>query len=101
MISGYFQKIGRAGDLDHHCVMTHKLHADAGNEKLIALLAMNQETQMKTLSYNDAVVAPTVNAITPGERHTGTNMRINMGVNHRINHRVNPKVSICHSYIIR
>jgi hypothetical protein len=30
-ISGYFQKIGRAGYLDHHCVMTHKLHTDASN----------------------------------------------------------------------
>ena len=80
-ISGYFQKIGRAGYLDHHSVMTHKLHADAGNEKIITLLAMNEETQMETLSYNDAVVAPTVNAITPGEGHTG----INMGVNPRIN----------------
>ena len=76
-ISGYFQKIGRAGYLDHHCVMAHKLHADAGNEKIIALLAMNEETQMETLSYNDAVVAPTVNAITPGEGHTGTNMGVN------------------------
>ena len=77
MISGYFQKIGRAGYLDHHCVMAHKLHADAGNEKIIALLAMNEETQMETLSYDDAVVAPTVNAITPGEGHTGTNMGVN------------------------
>jgi len=30
-ISGYFQEIGRAGYLDHHCVMTHKLHTDASN----------------------------------------------------------------------
>ena len=76
-ISGYFQKIGRAGYLDHHCVMTHKLHADAGNEKIIARLAMNEETQMETLSHNDAVVAPTVNAIPPGEGHTGINMGVN------------------------
>ena len=54
----HFQEIGRAGNPDHHCVMTHKLHADAGNEKFIALLAMNEETQMETLSYDDAVVAP-------------------------------------------
>ena len=73
-MSGYFQKIGRAGYLDHHCVMTHKLHADAGSEKIIALLAMNEETQMETLSYDDAVVAPTMNAITSGERYTGGNM---------------------------
>ena len=38
--------------------MTHKLHADAGSEKIVALLAMNEETQMETLSYDDAVVAP-------------------------------------------
>ena len=69
--------------------MTHKLHADAGNEKIIARLAMNEETQMETLSYNDAVVAPTVNAITPGEGHTGTNMG------------VNPSICILQSYIIR
>ena len=77
--------------------MTHKLHADAGNEKFIALLAMNEETQMETLSYNDAVVAPTVNAITPGEGHTG----INTGVNTGINMGVNPRINICQSYIIR
>ena len=69
--------------------MAHKLHADAGNEKIIARLAMNEETQMETLSYNDAVVAPTMNAITPGEGHSG----INMGVN--------PRDCICLSYIIR
>ena len=69
--------------------MTHKLHADAGYEKIIARLAMNEETQMETLSYDDAVVAPTVNAITPGEGHSG----INMGVN--------PRGCICQSYIIR
>ena len=61
--------------------MTHKLHADAGYEKIIALLAMNEETQMETLSYDDAVVAPTVNAITPGEGHTGINMRVNPRIN--------------------
>ena len=69
--------------------MAHKLHADAGNEKIIALLAMNEETQMETLSYDDAVVAPTGNAITPGEGHTGTNMG------------VNPRFCILQSYIIR
>ena len=89
MMSGYFQKIRRAGYLDHHCVMTHKLHADAGNEKIIALLAMNEETQMETLAYDDAVVAPTVNAITPGKGHT----RGCMGGN--------PRVCICQSNIIR
>ena len=100
-MSGYFQKIRRAGYLDHHCVMTHKLHADAGNEKIIALLAMNEETQMETLAYDDAVVAPTVNAITPGEGHTGINTGINTGVNTGINMGVNPRINICHSYIIR
>ena len=73
--------------------MTHKLHADAGSEKFIALLAMNEEPQMETLSYDDAVVAPTVNAITPGEGHTGINTGINTGVN--------PRGCICQSYIIR
>ena len=97
MMSGYFQKIGRAGDLDHHCVMTHKLHADAGNEKFIALLAMNEETQMETLAYDDAVVAPTVNAITPGEGYTGINMRGSTGINMS----VTPRVCICQSNIIR
>ena len=73
--------------------MTHKLHTDAGNEKFIALLAMNEETQMETLSYDDAVVAPTVNTITPGEGYTG----INTGITPR----GSTRVSICHSYIIR
>ena len=73
--------------------MTHKLHTDAGNEKFIALLAMNEKTQMKTFPYDDAVVAPTVNAITSGERYTG----INTGINPR----GSTRVCIHHSYIIR
>ena len=69
--------------------MTHKLHANAGNEKFIALLAMNEETQMKTFPYDDAVVAPTMNAITSGERYTG------------VNPRGSTRVCIRQSYIIR
>ena len=69
--------------------MTHKLHTDTGNEKFIALLAMNEEPQMETLSYDDAVVAPTMNTSTPGEGYTG------------INPRGSTRVCIRHAYIIR
>ena len=43
--------------------MADQLHAETGQKLVVMLLTADEEAQMKALAHNDAMTAPTMNAI--------------------------------------